>query len=171
MSKFDASMDRDGNFQVLTGSYPFRTKRTITFAGATTNAWGDDGGTLDGGVIYTVTGLIFVKLIAACTTLLDSDGAASLAIGITGDTAIFMPAETATQIDAGQIWFNDAANAAYGIIGEEAAAADNLPEYALSGNDIILTVAGGANVTSGVLDFYCQYRPVGSSSSIVATTT
>ena len=171
MTKFSSSMDRDDNFVPLTGSYPFRTKRTITFAGATTNAWGDDGGTLDGGVIYTVTGLVFVKLIAVCTTLLDSDGAATLAIGITGDTAIFMPAETATQIDAGQIWFNDAANAAYGIIGEEAAAADNLPEYALSGNDIILTVAGGANVTSGVLDFYALWKPISDDGEVVATTT
>ena len=154
MSSFEAVMDRDGNRQILTGDFPFRTKRTITFAGATTNAWGDDGGTLDGGVVYTVTGLVVVKIIAACTTLLDSDGAATLSLGITGDTAIFLPVETATQIDAGQVWVNDAANATYIIVGEEAAAIDNVPEYLLNGNDIILTIAGAANVTSGVIDFY-----------------
>src|SRR3990167_9935134 len=142
----DASMDRDANRVPLTGDFPFRTKRTITFAGGTTDAWGDDGGTLDGGVVYTVTGLVVVKIIAACTTLLDSDGAATLSLGITGDTAIFLPVETATQVDAGQVWVNDAANATYIIVGEEAAAIDNVPEYLLNGNDIILTIAGAANV-------------------------
>ena len=169
--KYSVAVDRDVNRAAFGGEFPLTVKRSITFAGATTNAWGDDGGTLDGGALYTVTGLVFVRLIADCTTLLDSDGAATISVGISGDTAIFLPVETATQVDAGQIWFNDAANATYGIIGEENAAIDNLPVYALNGNDIILTVAGGANVTSGVLDFYCQYRPVGSSSSIVATTT
>lgn len=169
--KYSVSADRDANRTAFGGPFPCTVKRTITFLGATTNAWGDDGGTLDGGAIYTVTGLVMVRLMAVCTTLLDSDGAATLSVGITGDTAIFMPVETATQVDAGQIWINDAANAAYAIIGEESAAADNLPEYLLNGNDIILTIAGGANVTAGVLDFYCQYRPVSSDASIVATTT
>ena len=171
MTAFADSMDRDGNRNVLTGDFPFRTKRTITFAGATTNAWGDDGGTLDGGVVYTVTGLVQIKLVAVCTTLLDSDGAATLSVGITGDTAIFMPVETATQIDAGQIWINDAANTTYAIVGEEAAAIDNVPEYLLNGNDIILTIAGGANVTSGVLDFYALWKPISDDGSVVATTT
>ena len=171
MTKFDAAMDRDANRQVLTGDYPFRTKRTITFAGATTDAWGDDGGALDGAAIFTVTGVVYAKLIAACITSLDSDGAATVAIGISGATTIFMPTETATQIDAGQIWVNDAANADYIIAGEEAAAVDNIPEYLLNGNDIILTVAGAANVTAGVLDFYALWKPISNDGSIVATTT
>ncbi len=169
--QFSASMDRDANRQVLTGDFPFRTKRTLTFLGATTNAWGDDGGTLDGGVVYTVTGLVMIKVIAACTTLLDSDGAATLSLGISGDTAIFLPVETATQIDAVQIWINDAANTTYAIAGEEAAAIDNIPEYLLNGNDLILTIAGAANVTAGVLDFYALWKPISDDGSVVATTT
>lgn len=162
-------MDRDANRQVITGDWPFRTKRTITFAGGTTNAWGNDGGTLDGGAIYTVTGLVYAKLVAVCTTSLTGD-TATIEVGIPGATAIFMPTETATQIDAGQIWLNDAGNATYAIVGEEQAAADNMPEYLLNGNDIILTVKT-ANVTAGVLDFYCMWRPVSDDGMVSATTT
>jgi hypothetical protein len=169
MGNFNASMDRDANRQVITGDYPFRTKRTITFAGGTTDAWGDDGGALDDSAIFTVTGLVFAKLVAVCTTNLTGD-TATIEVGITGATAIFMPTETATQIDAGQIWLNDAGNATYAIVGEEQAAADNMPEYLLNGNDIILTVKT-ANVTAGVLDFYCLWRPVSDDGAVVATTT
>lgn len=134
------------------------TKKTITFAGGTTNAWGDDGGTLDGAAIFTVTGLVFAKVIAVCTT--DLGGAnATICVGITGATTIFLPVETATQIDLGQIWVNDAANGTYIISGAESAAAGNLPEYILNGNDIIATIAT-ADITSGVLDFYCIWRPI-----------
>ena len=172
MTAFADSMDRDANRAPLTGDFPFRTKRTITFTGAAgSNTWGDDGGTLDGGAIFTVTGVVLVKMFAACPTLLDTDGAATLAVGIAGATTIFLPTETATQIDAGQFWINNAANAAYAVWGEEAAAADNFPEYLLYGQDIILTVAGGANVTAGVLDFYALWKPISDDGSVVATTT
>ena len=168
MTKISSSLYRDAN-HVPIWTDGFITKRTITFLGATTDAWGNDGGALDDSALYTVTGLCFVKLVATCSTLLTGDSA-TIEVGITGATAIFMPTETATQIDAGQIWLNDAGNTTYAIVGEESAAADNLPEYLLNGNDIILTVKT-ANVETGVLDFYCIWRPVSSDASIVATTT
>jgi len=145
------------------------TKRTVTFAGATANAWGNDGGTLDGGALFTVTGLVRARVLGVCTTLLA--GGATIEVGITGDTAIFLPQETDIDIDANEIWVNDATPATYHIIGEEAAAADNLPEYLLNGNDIILTVSGGNDVDSGVIDFYCIWVPWGDTGNVVATTT
>jgi len=125
---------------------------------------------MDGAAIYTVTGLVFVKLIAVCTTSLGSAGAGTLSVGTADSATLFMPSETATQIDAGQIWFNDAGNATYGIIGAESAATSNLPEYAINGRNIILST-GTADIESGVLDFYCIYKPISSNASIVATTT
>lgn len=168
MATISSAFYRDGNRVPITNQ-GLITKRTITFAGGTTGAWGDDGGALDGAAIYTVTGLVFAQLIAVCTT--DLTGAnATIEVGVSGSTALFMPTETATQIDSGQIWFNDAANAAYGIIGEEQAAADNLPLYALNATNIILTV-GTADVTGGVLDFYCIWSPISDTGNVVATTT
>jgi len=168
MATIQSSFYRDANRVPITNA-GLITKRTITFAGATADAWGNDGGALDGSAIYTVTGLVFVQLIAVCTTSLTGTSA-TIETGITGDTAIFMPTETSTQIDAGQIWFNDAGNAAYGIIGEETAAADNLPEYALNGNDIILTFKT-ADTETGVLDFYAIWNPISTDGNLVATTT
>lgn len=156
--KFLDNQDIDASFKPFGGELPCTVKKTITFAGGTADAWGNDGGALDGGVLFTVTGLVKMSMLAICKT--DLGGAnATIEAGITGDTAIFLPIETATQIDLGQIWVNDAANGTYIILGAENAAAGNMPLYLLNGNDIILTVKT-ANVTSGKLDFYAYYRPM-----------
>ncbi|OGU80422.1 MAG: hypothetical protein A2W11_00715 [Ignavibacteria bacterium RBG_16_35_7] len=169
MATITSSFYRDAN-RIPIWTDGIITKRTITFAGATANAWGDEAGTLDGGALYTVTGLVFVKLIAVCTTSLDSAGGGTLSVGITGLTTLFLPSETATQIDAGQIWANDAGNGTSIIIGAEGAATGNLPEYAINGINIILSTAT-ADIESGILDFYCIWRPISTDGSIVATTT
>jgi len=166
MTKFSDAQDVDGNYRVLNGDYPFRTKKTITFAGGTTDAWGDDGGALDGAAIFTVTGVVQVKILGEVTTNLGGGGAL-IEAGITGDTAIFMPQETETNLDAGHIWLNDGTPAAYYIVGEEGAAIDNLPEYLLNGQDIILTVSNAQNVTSGVIDFFAFWKPVSDDGSLV----
>lgn len=168
MGKISASLYRDANRQPI-WTDGLITKRTVTLAGGTTDAWGDHDGALDGTAIYTVTGLCFVKLLAVCVTSLVG-ATATIEAGITGDTAIFLPQETATQIDEGQIWVNDAANGTYIVVGGESGATGNLPEYLLNGNDIILTV-GTANITAGELDFYCIWRPISDTASVVATTT
>jgi len=143
------------------------SKKSITFAGATANAWGNDGGTLDGGVLFTVTGLVYVRLMAICTV--DCTGAGSTdEVGITGDTAILMPITTMTSLDAGQIWLHNATPATYFIVGEQQAAADNLPEYMFNGNDIILTTKT-ANTDTGVVDFYCIWRPISVDGNIEAS--
>ena len=167
MTAFADSMDRDGNNVPLTGDYPFRTKRTITFAGGTTNGWGDDGGTLDGGAIYTVTGAVQIKILGLCTT--DLVGGATAEVGITGQTAIFCAQITDTVLDATEYWLNDTTPAAFFIVGEEQAALDNFPEYILNGQDIILTTTT-TNTTSGVVDFYAFWKPISNDGSVVATT-
>ncbi|HJZ04269.1 MAG TPA: hypothetical protein VJ327_00205 [Patescibacteria group bacterium] len=169
MTAFADNIDSDGSRRPLTGDYPFRTKRTITFAGATDDAWGNDGGALDGAAIFTVTGAVLVKVLGVCTTNLAGSG--THAVGFAGQTTIFLPTEAALDINAGDFVINNATVAAYFITGEQAAAADNLPEYALNGQDIILTVAGGANIESGVIDYYCFWKPISDDGQVTATTT
>jgi hypothetical protein len=167
MATISETFYRDGNRVAITNE-GIITKRTVTFAGATANAWGNDGGTKDGGVLFTVTGLVKVKLLAVCNT--DCTGATSTdEVGITGATAIFMPTTTMTDLDESEIWLNNATPATYFISGEQQAATDNLPEYVLNGNDIIMTTKT-ANTTGGVVDFYCIWSPLSTNASVVATT-
>ena len=162
MAQIAESFYLDANFKPIT-NLGLITKKTITFAGATTNAWGDDGGTLDGGAIFTVTGLVKARVIGVCTT--DLVGGATVEVGITGATAIFCAQITDTTLDSGEIYLNDTTPATYFIVGEEEAAADNFPEYILNGNDIILTTTT-TNTTSGVIDFYCIWNPISSDGSV-----
>ena len=163
MAIITSSFFRDANRVPITTDGIITTK-TITFEGGTTNAWGDDGGTLDGGVIFTVTGVVRLRVFGICTTNLAGSG--THAVGISGSTAIYMPAEAAADINSGDFVINQATVTAFPILGEQAAAPDNFPEYALNGQDIIMTVAGGANLDSGVIDYFAIWVPWSSDANV-----
>jgi len=166
-------MQTSGSFYRDANRVPITTdglicKKSITFAGVhgvTNDKWGDDGGALASGVMFTVTGVVFAKLLAVCTESLTGNSS-TLEAGITDHTAIFLPTETCTTIDTGMIWLNNATPATYYEIGEQSAAADNLPEYLLNGNDIILSTKTD-EVTAGTLDFYCIWRPISSDAEVI----
>lgn len=159
-------MDIDSNFKVVGGDFPFRATKTITFAGATADAWGNDGGALDGGVMFTVTGVVKVYMFGNCTT--DLAGSGTHAVGITGGgaTTIFLPTEDATDIVEDDFVVNNATVAAYFIFGAESDAAGNFPEYTLNGQDIIMTI-GTDNITSGVINYTVPFRPLSDDGNIV----
>lgn len=156
------SFYRDSNF-VPISNLGLITKKTITFAGGTTDAWGDDGGALDGAAIFTVTGAVTAKVFGICTTNLAGTG--THAVGVAGATTIYLPTEDATDINAGDFVANNATVGAYLILGEQDAAADNFPLYMLNGQDIIMTVAT-ADITSGVIDYYCIWNPISSDGEV-----
>ena len=156
MASISSTFNRDGNRVPITTD-GIITKKTITFLGGTANEWGNDGGSLDGGVIFTVTGVVRAQIFGICTTNLSGSG--THAVGITNDTAIYMPAEAAGDINAGDFVINQATVTNHPILGEAIAAADNFPLYALNGNDIIMTVAGAADLESGVIDYYALWVP------------
>ena len=135
-------------------------KKTITFAGGTANAIGDHDGTGDPFTIFTVTGNVLVRVLAICTTNLA--GNATLEVGITGDTAeILAQVADAEAIDAGEIWHDatvDSGCKTSSVLAQKIIA---------NGADIIGTV-GTANITAGVIDFYCYWQPLSEGSSVVA---
>jgi len=103
---------------------------------------------LDDSAIFTATGLVVAQVLGVCTTTLTGD-TATIEVGISDNTALFMPTETATQIEEGTLWVNNADNPSYFILGEQEAATDNLPKYLLLNWDILLHITT-ANVTAGL---------------------
>ena len=155
---------RDNNQLPFTNIDSFAVARVAptAFAGGTTNARGDDGGTNDPFTLFTVTGDVLVRIYGVCTTLL-AGTSATLEVGITGNTALLLPQSTATDIDANDIWFDATPTEVGGV----ALASITGPFVIVNGLDIIETVAT-ADITSGNIYYICLWRPLSRDGSVVA---
>ena len=159
MTKYDVGMDRDSNRKIIGSLLPFKATKTITFAGGTTNAIGDDGGTLDPFTIFTVTGDVQVIVFGICKT--DLTGAtATLEVGTTASTAFLVAQAVATTIDAGEVVQFNATPFNMVVLSQD-------PVVIANGLDIVGTV-DTADITGGVIDFYCFWRPLSSDGMVVA---
>lgn len=152
--KYDAALDRDANRFAVTSNEAFKVENTITFAAATT-------GSVASHTLFEITGNVLVQIFGICDTNLDSGGAATIEVGVAGNTAAIIAQTTATGIDDGEIWVDSGS-----AVGAEAIGS----VYAINdGADIIYTI-GTATVTAGVIDFYCLWRPLSSTGSVTAGT-
>ena len=159
MTNFAASIDRDGNRQVIDAPLPFLVTKSMTLAGGTTNDPGDYNGTGNPATLFTVTGDVLVIIFATCQTNLAGLNA-TIEIGISGNTASLIAQTTATDIDDGKSWIDATPLTVEGIdVGS--------PKILVDGTDIIQTVAT-ANITTGALVYYCFWRPLSSDGNIVA---
>lgn len=129
------------------------------FDGGTANNQGDYDGTGNPATLFTVTGDVLVGLYGVCTTDL-AGASATIEVGVTGNTTLFIPLTTATNIDDGELWM-DASPA----IGKPI---DSLTYYILGdGADIIQTVRT-ANITGGQLEYICLWKALSAGSTVVA---
>ena len=162
MIKTYAQQFLDGQGNVINDPtwLPLRCEKLITFAGGTTNAWGDDGGTLDGGAVFTVTGTVRVRVFGVVET--DLVGAVSIELGVTGSTAaLIAQCADATGMDVGEIWHDAAVDA-------KVEAATVAPEKIIgNGMDMILTVGG--NITAGAIRFFVAWMPISEDGMVTAS--
>lgn len=156
--KFAVNLDRDASYQPLSGGYlPFRTSKTITFDGNTANAIGDHDGTGDPFTIFEVTGDVFVAVVGVCKTTLV--GAATLEVGVTDATAALLAQITdATTLAANEFWLPDAT--------PSLAEAHTPKIHGIGGGLDIIGTVGTANITAGVIDFYCSFMPLSSDGNV-----
>jgi len=150
MTVFDALIDLDGNGRPLYGLLPFRAVKRITFAGGTTHAIGDHDGDGDPFDIFKVTGDVQVMVIGICKTTLV--GAATLEVGVTDATASIL----AQIADATDLVENEHYSDATPTLAE-----GRTPQiHPIGGGLDIIGTVGTANITAGVIDFYCFWRPL-----------
>lgn len=141
----------------------YKATKSVTFAGGTPNAIGDHDGDGDPADLFTVTGDVIVRIVPVCTTSLTFDADATIEVGIAASTAAIV-AQTDLTVEglaAREIWHDATPDS-------EIEALSVIKEYIITdGNDIILTV-GTANVTGGVIAFYCFWSPLSSDGQVVA---
>lgn len=135
---------------------PLFARKTATFTGAA------GAGAVGSVALFTVTGEVLIeRLVPFCSTLLtEAAPTATLALGVTGSTSLFVAATNATDIDANEFWI-DTTPDANGIAVPAA-----LKDIAITDN-IIGTVAA-QNVTAGVIRFDVYWRPLSSDGLLVA---
>lgn len=131
-------------------------RKMITFTGAA------GLGAVGAVPLFTTTGQVLIeRLVPFCTTTLtDAANAATLALGVTGSTALFIAATDSDLILTNTFWVDTAPDAA----GVALPAA--LIAIGINAN-LIGTVAGEA-VTAGVIAFTAYWRPISSGATLVA---
>lgn len=160
MSRTSQALDLDPNFNPVSHfPLPFRVKKTITFDGNTADGIGDHDGTGDPFTIFTVTGDVMVDVFGVVKTTLV--GAATLEVGVTDATAALL----AQVADASTM----AANEFYMPDGSVSLAEAYTPSiHGIGGGLDIIGTVGTANITAGVIDFYCNWDEVSAGASVVA---
>lgn len=146
MSTVNASFSRDNNRIPITNLGIVTPLSTITYAAATTGAVGAT-------TLFTVTGVIGVRVFAVCGVNLTGSG--TLEVGIAGNTAALIAQTTGTDIDAGEIWIDNAP-----------ATVEALPAIQiLNGTNIIQTIATNT-ITAGTLTYYAVWNPISSDGNL-----
>lgn len=144
----------DGHGNVLSDGVwsPYLCEKSVTFAGGTTDSWGDDGGALDGGALFTVTGTVRVRIFGVCTVNLA--GAATINVGTSKTAAgIIAQVADAEDIDAGDIWHDNTPDA-------NVEASSVATEKIVANGEDIRLYNGTTNITAGAITFFCSWFPI-----------
>jgi hypothetical protein len=114
--------------------------------------------------MFTVTGTVLVEVFGVCqTSLTTGGGAATIELGITGNTAALIAQTLATGLDQYMTW-QDATPEANPSAVDLTARSFSIT----NGADINLKITT-ADLTAGVIDFYCFWTPLSTNGNVVAT--
>lgn len=143
--RVQANQPTDGSYKPISSGLPFMVKKQRVFIGAA--GLGAQGAT----TLFTVTGTVMVRLVAACTE--DLVGAGTIESGISGNTAgLLAQIADATTLDAGESWVDASPATLEGVDLSNGIIIAN-------GQDIIETI-GAADITDGTLTYYLFWRPL-----------
>jgi hypothetical protein len=115
--------------------------------------------------LFLVTGDVLARVFATIQTALTSTGATgTLAVGVTGNTASFLPVTTAdgTNFAINSVWAGDNSP----TLRSETLSVTALNWAPINNTNIICTVATNS-MTAGAISFYCEWRPLSATSLVV----
>jgi hypothetical protein len=136
-----------GVFRAIEGNYNFAT----------------DTGAQGAYTIFQVTGDVYIQQIyGACKTLMNSGGAATIELGIAGNTAVLIAQTLATDLDQYELWQDAVPEVNPGVV-----ILLGRSWVLQNGADIIFTVAT-ADLTAGEIVFYCNWIPLSANGNLVA---
>jgi len=153
--KFADAQDLDANFENISSNEAFKLESTWTFVASTTGA-------IASHTLFTVTGNVLLTVFGVVDTTLDSAGAPTIEVGVTGNTAALIAQGTAKNYADGDIYV-DATDTRVGV------GAVPTMQIVNDGFDVLLKITG-ATLTAGVVDFYCLYRPLSEDGLVTVTT-
>jgi hypothetical protein len=154
MVSTDQNLQIDGSYKAVTSNESFVLSSEWTFV---TNLTGDQGSH----TLFTVTGDVLVTVFGVCTVNMAGSGA-DFEVGVTGNTAgIIAQIADVEDLDAGEIYID--------ATPEVGTAAVPSPFIINGGLDVLLKITN-ADVSAGVVTFYCLWRPLSSGSSVTVTT-
>ncbi len=131
-------------------------KKSITYAAGTTGA-------ISSKTIFTVTGLVRVRLAARCTATLTSGGTPTIEVGTTINTAGLLPqVANATTIATDEIWHMQDGTVDSSVETESTTALVKLVSTS------ILEKIAAATVTGGSLEYSLLWQPVSADGNVVA---
>ena len=141
---------------------PLRCERLVTFTGGTENAWGDDGGTLDGGALFYVTGTVRMRIIGIVETTLV--GAATANVGTSKNVAGLLAQVTnATSLEVNEIWHDATPDASVELA---TVAVENIVANSLNVN----FYNGTTNITAGAIRFLVSWYPLSKGAMVEPST-
>jgi hypothetical protein len=150
MSTITSTLRRDGNYVPLQDVNGISVINSKTFSNST--------GTI---TLFTVTGDVILRVFGICKTDLASAGACNIVLGVAGTTNKFIASTNVTTLVANEIW-NDATPTTTIELDS------SVVSYIISGSqNVILTLS--AQIDSGAMDFYCQWRPLSSDADVIAS--
>ena len=119
---------------------------------------GDGNGSVGTHTLYTITGMVAVKIYAYCTEGLFSNGG-TLEVGTSASTAGLVAQTTTTAIDTDEIWHDSTPDQTLEL--------STVSTEKIITDDIIYTVATAA-ITDGSLYFTCIWKPLSNGANVVA---
>jgi hypothetical protein len=160
----DQPVDGQGKVFIDPGWSPLRCEKLVTFTGGTTDAWGDDGGARDGGVLFTVTGTVRVRIMGVVETTLV--GGATANVGTSKDVAGLLPQVA----DTSGMAINETWHMTDGTVDSSTELASVATEKTVVNGLDILFYNGTANITSGAIRFLVSWYPVSADGNVTPST-